>query len=336
MDNTIKILFLEANPEDTERLRLDKEVRNIDQALRQAQYRDKFDIEQKRAVRISDLQEHFLRYEPHIVHFRGHGSPISEIILEDDLGHSQTVPRLALSRLFSLFNDSIRCVVLNACYSHAQASAIAEHIDCVIGMSKAIRDESAIGFATAFYRAIGYGKDINTAFELGCLQIDLESLNEQDIPQLLATKINPKEIVFAQYEPQTTLIRTVLEVVKDLQKSIPDLEKVDQNRRNQIADYFDSISKTLEETFLQIEKGENPWKLCAEIEEHARVFEEKLDQGILNINVHELAQKLKDAHHARRLLVEFADLPDSKQELRKLGEASGKFYALAKYLRSGI
>jgi len=68
MNNTIKILFLEANPEDTERLRLDKEVRSIDQALRQAQYRDKFDIEQKLAVRVSDLQEHFLRYEPHIVH----------------------------------------------------------------------------------------------------------------------------------------------------------------------------------------------------------------------------------------------------------------------------
>ena len=73
---------------------------------------------------------------------------------------------------------------------------IAKHIDCVIGMSKAIDDEAAINFAVAFYQALGYGKDVKTAFDLGCVQIDLQSLNEQDTPQLLATKCDPEEIAF--------------------------------------------------------------------------------------------------------------------------------------------
>lgn len=194
MGRPIKILFLAANPRDTDHLRLDKEMREIDEALRQAKYHDKFDIEQQWAVRVADLQSHFLRYEPDVVHFSGHGSPTSEIILEDNDGSSHPISIRALSRLFSILKDNIRCVVLNACYSENQARAIAEHIDCVIGMSKAIGDESAIKFSAAFYQALGFGRNVKTAFDLACNQIDLESLNEQDTPKLLALNKKPEEI----------------------------------------------------------------------------------------------------------------------------------------------
>ncbi len=192
----IKILFLAANPQDSVRLRLDEEIRGIKQALLQTEFRDDFDIEQEWVVRVSDLQGHLLRHQPDIVHFSGHGSAASEIILEDKTGESQTVPTRALEQLFAVLKDNIRCVVLNACYSGKQAQAIAKQIDCVIGMSKAIGDEAAINFAVAFYQALGYGKDVKTAFDLGCVQIDLQSLNEQDTPKLLVTKCDPEEIVF--------------------------------------------------------------------------------------------------------------------------------------------
>ena len=63
--------------------------------------------------------------------------------------------------------------MLNACYSEAQAQAIAKHIDCVVGMTTAVGDDAAIDFATAFYRALGYGRDVQTAFDLGTNQIAL-------------------------------------------------------------------------------------------------------------------------------------------------------------------
>ncbi|MCI0690630.1 CHAT domain-containing protein [candidate division KSB1 bacterium] len=195
--NPIKILFLAANPQDSVRLRLDEEIRGIKQVLLQAEFRDKFDIEQEWAVRVSDLQGHLLRHQPDIVHFSGHGSAASEIILEDKTGESQTVPTRALEQLFAVLKDNIRCVVLNACYSKKQAQAIAKHIDCVIGMSKAIGDEAAINFAVVFYQALGFGRNVQTAFDLGCVQIDMQSLNEQDTPKLLATKCDPEELVFA-------------------------------------------------------------------------------------------------------------------------------------------
>jgi hypothetical protein len=90
----IKILFLAANPQDTDQLRLGEEIRGIKQALVQAEYRDKFDIEQEWAVRVSDLQGHLLRHQPDIVHFSGHGSEVSEIILQDKTGESQAMQAL--------------------------------------------------------------------------------------------------------------------------------------------------------------------------------------------------------------------------------------------------
>jgi hypothetical protein len=193
----IKILFLAANPRDTDPLQLDEEVRAIDHALRQAAFRERFVFVQHWAVRQSDLQELLLRHQPEIVHFSGHGSPAGEIILQDDDGESHPLSVRALSTLFSLLKDNIRCVLLDACYSKDQAAAIAQHIDVVIGMSTRISDQGARNFAVAFYRALGYGRSVQNAFDLGRAQIDLANLDEQDAPVLLAPNSAPAQIVFA-------------------------------------------------------------------------------------------------------------------------------------------
>lgn len=195
-ESPIKILFLSACPSDTPTLKLDEEVRSIDHAIRQTEFRDLFDLKQQWAVRVADLQGYLLRHKPDIVHFSGHGSKSSEIILEDINGHSLPVSSQALKRLFSVLKGKIRCIVLNACYSEEQAMALADQIDCVIGMSTAIEDVAAISFSSAFYQALGYGCDVKTAFELGCVQIDLELLGDENIPRLLALRSDPSKISF--------------------------------------------------------------------------------------------------------------------------------------------
>jgi serine/threonine protein kinase/RNA polymerase subunit RPABC4/transcription elongation factor Spt4 len=204
--DTIRVLFLAANPKDTPQLRLDEEIRGIDFALRQADSRERFDIVQHWAVRVADLQGYLLRHSPDIVHFSGHGSSSNQIILEDASGNSHPVSDRALSQVFSVLKDNIRCIVLNCCYSEPQAQAIAQHIDCVIGMSQSIGDTAAISFATAFYQALGYGRNVKTAFDLGCLQIDLESLDEQNTPKLLAINSNPANILFTGSKRESHLL----------------------------------------------------------------------------------------------------------------------------------
>lgn len=72
----IKILFLAANPIDTDRLHLDEEMRSIDAAMRRP---------------AGTLATSPTRHD--IVHFSGHGSSTSEIILQDEQGNSVIVPR---------------------------------------------------------------------------------------------------------------------------------------------------------------------------------------------------------------------------------------------------
>ena len=68
-----KILILAANPQNTSHLRLDEEVRGIQQSLRLSNERDRFDITSEWAVRTEDLMQLLVSHNPHIVHFLGHG-----------------------------------------------------------------------------------------------------------------------------------------------------------------------------------------------------------------------------------------------------------------------
>ena len=78
----------------------------------------------------------------------------------------------------------IRVVVLNACFSETQAQVITEFVDCAIGTSHPINDQTASTFAAAFYRAIGFGASVYDAFEQGKAAVLLEGLEDSDVLQL--------------------------------------------------------------------------------------------------------------------------------------------------------
>jgi hypothetical protein len=181
----IKILFLSANPTDTQSLRLGEEMRAIQEKLQASPLRDSFIIEQHWAVRSTDLEACLLQHKPQIVHFSGHGRAAGQIVLQDESGESQPVLLQGLKELFELLKGDISCVVLNSCYSGRQAKAIAESIPCVVGMSGTIGDDAAIAFAASFYQALGYGKSIKAAFDLARVQVHLNSFSGRNAPELI-------------------------------------------------------------------------------------------------------------------------------------------------------
>jgi len=195
------ILILAANPKGTDRLRLDEEVKRIEQGLERAKKRDQFEVVKKWAVTDDDLRRALLDYKPEVVHFAGHGTgdgqggtgrdliPAGEVdagglVLEDDVGNVQLISGDALAGLFQLFSNSVKCVVLNACYSESQANAITRHIDFVVGMKKAIGDPAAIKFAVGFYDALFAERDFDDAFKFGCNAIGLKRIPEHLTPIL--------------------------------------------------------------------------------------------------------------------------------------------------------
>jgi hypothetical protein len=186
----LTILYLAANPKDTGRLRLDEEVREIQEGLQLAVGRETIRFETQWAIRSRDLRRSLLRFSPQIVHFSGHGAGSEGLVLEDEAGYAHCIQAENLAQLLRLC-PTVQCVLLNACYSEVQAKSIAEHVPYVIGMNQAIGDETAIKFAVGFYDALGYGRPFTEAYEFGMTAIeakpsiimrDINSYPEPDVP----------------------------------------------------------------------------------------------------------------------------------------------------------
>lgn len=208
------ILTLAANPDGTSNLKLDLEIRNIQEELERAKYREEFKFERRDAVRWQDLLHAILEVEPRIIHFSGHGTGSQGLIILDDNGHKHLVSTEVLSDLFRQFSGQVECVLLNACYSEAQARAIVQHINYVIGMSEEIRDDAAIAFTKGFYAALGAGKAIAQAFEIGrssVLEKENSPLAGQDRKLVPVNSVDiAKQAQASQYSIPTLLIKEEL------------------------------------------------------------------------------------------------------------------------------
>jgi hypothetical protein len=191
----IKVLFLAANPTSTPRFALDEEMRAIEQKVRAAEHRDALVFQSAWAVRADDLLQLLNQYQPHIVHFSGHGSS-QGLCVAGDNGQERFVTAAALKSLFTTLKKNIRLVFLNACYSREQAIALVETIDGVIGMKKSIGDNTAIAFASSFYRAVGFGRSLQEAFDQGRTSLLLEGIPEVNIPELLVREgVDAKKVL---------------------------------------------------------------------------------------------------------------------------------------------
>ena len=178
----VKILFLASNPIDTSTLRLDKEMREIEDQLARSKNREQFEFIKYSAVRISDLQNGLLNHSPNFVHFSGHGNIAGISLLDKHTDKAHLVETGPLAKLFELFSNHVICVFLNSCYSKTQGEAIKRFVPHVIGMGQAVPDKTAIEFATTFYKGIGAGKGIDFAFELAKNSVDLNNVPGSDIP----------------------------------------------------------------------------------------------------------------------------------------------------------
>lgn len=184
-DCPVSILFIASDPTDTSRLRLQEEEREVREKLQLSQRRHRFSFHQRGAVRPEDFSQALLDIEPQIVHFSGHGTAHGELCFEDKNGKARPIPSNSLAALFREFSESVKCVVLNACYSEKQADAIVKHVDYVIGMDKAIGDKAAIAFSIGIYQALGAGKSFEEAYRLGLVQIHLQGIEDEHLTPIL-------------------------------------------------------------------------------------------------------------------------------------------------------
>ena len=189
-DEAKVILFLASNPDDTAKLELNTEYVRISTNIQD--FHKKYRLKAEMALTTSDLQNVLLTHRPNIIHFSGHGEKGTErgalggIVLKDSKGKSKLVSGRALADLFRILAPlmNIEMVVLNACYSEEQATAIAPYVNHVIGMQESIEDDAAIEFSTGFYRSLANLGDPKIAFELAKNQVMIHDLKDEDVPQM--------------------------------------------------------------------------------------------------------------------------------------------------------
>ncbi|ARV59625.1 hypothetical protein BZZ01_14180 [Nostocales cyanobacterium HT-58-2] len=192
----IKVLFVASNPIDQNQLRLDEEIRLITQKIRASEYRDSVDLVSSWAVRSSDFLQALNEYKPYVVHFSGHGSSSDELVFQTDDGKTKLVSKEAIVTTMKTFNDNIRVVIFNACFSSNQAKAVTQHVDAAIGMNDSIGDWAARVFAAQFYSAVGFGRSIKQAFDQGLAALLMEGIPEEDTPVLFTRDgIDPEDII---------------------------------------------------------------------------------------------------------------------------------------------
>ena len=204
----VRILVVAANPLGSSPLKLDHEVKTIQEALRRSRKRDNFVVEYRLAATPSELRRALLDLEPHVLHFSGHGSGEQGLLFVSDESASaiyrseggevrprsansneiKFVPAQPLANLLQLCEDHLECVVLNACYSDVQGNAISANIPFTIGMRDLVEDNVAIKFSQGFYDAIGAGKSYEKAFAWGKVAISFDLANEESSNILVLRK----------------------------------------------------------------------------------------------------------------------------------------------------
>jgi formylglycine-generating enzyme required for sulfatase activity len=208
------ILFLAANPWETDRIALDREARAIQIALDRARYRDAFEFVTWWATQPMDLLDELRRRRPTVVHFSGHGGrhgqrrgrptgvgrdvgtpddadtpdnaddQAPKLVFHAPDGAVKLVSAEALRDAFGAAGASTKLVVLNACYTEAAADALRGQVDCVVGMTRAIPDDAATSFAVGFYAALADGESVASAYRHGRAATRLDGLRDEDCPQL--------------------------------------------------------------------------------------------------------------------------------------------------------
>jgi uncharacterized repeat protein (TIGR01451 family) len=182
----VKVLILAANPPDTQALRTDQEIREIQKTIRSGRDRDSMEVSIHLAVGPADIIQALLDDEPRLVHFAGHGGgPDGSIAVQNDYGLAHLIPVEGLVDLFGTFGRSVHCVLVNACDTELLARELSAVVPYAIGMRQPVRDTSSIRFSAGFYQALGAGKSIEDAFQLGVIMLKMTPIGSDALAPVL-------------------------------------------------------------------------------------------------------------------------------------------------------
>jgi hypothetical protein len=136
-----KLLALLSNPDNAVKLRMDREIKEINGRISNKVSHD-FQCKQVPAINIDELPGLLIKEKPELLHFSGHGNS-SQLCFEDKLGKSKNINSAALEVIFQETGHYITCLLINACGSAKLAEKI---LRIVISKSEDEKIEKLSGF----------------------------------------------------------------------------------------------------------------------------------------------------------------------------------------------
>ncbi len=336
----IPILFCASNPTDMTPLNLAEEVRQIEQGLLAAEHGHQFVLQSQWAMRADDLLVAMNRHRPAIVHFAGHGTEAGIYLLRDDgSGAAHLVPTAALQQLFALFRDATRLVVLNSCLSTAQGEAIAEAVECVVGMGAEVDDRAAATFARVFYRALGFGWTVQAAFDQGIVALLAAGLGDVETPEIIPrADVYPDAMRLGVINRPVDIARGNEVVARAVHSTTGQMRAAAATRKQEIATLYRAVAATLEHAVATFQRDEIPHGDC----EKMRLFAQEIYQTIADYvgptKAAAVQNRLHAAHDVEQALLNLNELahPDRQRRLAELQSAAGYYAAAADLLLGSI
>ena len=169
------ILYITNDPENANAALVNQEIDCIKHRLLLGKCSCSYELIPKNVSTVEDLQRVLLEVRPKIVHFSGYSTPEGQLVFRNSQRQNLALTPQALHALFSLFEDRLETVLLNACYSDPQATAIAQSIPYVIGVEGSIGSQAALDFVKGFYQALSFGTTIEKAYRLARNLLQLQS-----------------------------------------------------------------------------------------------------------------------------------------------------------------
>lgn len=190
----LRVLYLTARPgqdvPDEYILRVDQEVRQVQNALRGAKYRDLVEIHHRPAATFQDLLDGLNDVSPHVVHFSGHGGNETLLFDIEELGspNGKAISFRLLVKALGATDSPPTLLVMNACSTLAGSEAILPAIPVIIAMSEPIGDLAAVLFAKQLYAAIASGQSVGSAIRQAKVSMEegLDDPEESELPQFVA------------------------------------------------------------------------------------------------------------------------------------------------------
>jgi hypothetical protein len=132
------------------------------------------------------------------------------------------------------------------------------------------------------------------------------------------------------------IIKDIIDVAKALFDLRHSLAKAPKNRREQMADYFHTVSLCLAATYEDLASNVVPQGRCGELSSYADSLPYVVEGLIEKSKAEELSYFLKKAPCVESMWEQFNANPEKIKELPVIAEASGIFLALSNSVRAGL